>query len=715
MKLTKVGRKTIAAWKAHPRYISSCGGTRSGKTYSILQTFIIALVEEVNLGKPATINSVVSESMPHLQRGAIRDFKQIMEVEGLWEDARWNETQHTYTWNNGSILEFFSVDNAGKVHGSARDRLMINESQNIPYDIARQLFVRTRGLIVCDYNPTHSFWLNEIVEARPNCITLHSTYKDNEFLSPEQIQEIEDAGKNDPNWAKVYIEGKIGTLDGLIYDFELCDSLPVKEEMDHLVEIQGIDFGFTNDPTARVQVIADPRKKILWVRQRCYRTHMQNRHIIQDLQEDGVGNRVEIYADCAEPKSIADIKDAGFNVIPCDKSAPVKSDKLKFQLQWMQGWELYVTKDSIDLIRELRNYVWAKDKDGNPLNEPIDKFNHCFTGDTLIETENGQKRIDSIKVGERVWTSGGLKSVERLWKNGYKKICNITLFFANFEVRMSVTPDHKVKAGKQWKKVSELKRGDILWVSRFSMERNIISIKERDIIPGEQGDCTGLCGNTTTERFLQGIKYTTRMAIQRTMTSAILNVFHLRNILRNIVNLSLQGLHLTSLSSILQRSDHWHLNGTSQRRGENGTGNMHPERKRERLNAPALCAESNFYPHIQMQDSVPTIANQSGGETTTKMMKQESALYAERNSGQTDSGTQNVAVPVVLQDIEIRSEVKREVFDLQVNDIHEYFANGILVHNCLDALRYAVWTRFGQRAGYGQYSISFSKNRYGHN
>ena len=556
MKFTKVGRKTIAAWKAHPRYISSCGGTRSGKTYSILQTFILALVEEVNKGKPASINSIVSESMPHLQRGAIRDFKQIMEVEGLWEDARWNETQHTYSWSNGSILEFFSVDNAGKVHGSARDRLMINESQNIPYDIARQLFVRTRGLIVCDYNPTHSFWLNEIVEARPNCIALHSTYKDNEFLSPEQIQEIEDAGKNDPNWAKVYIEGKIGTLDGLIYDFELCDSLPVKEEMDHLVEIQGIDFGFTNDPTARVQVIADPRKKILWVRQRTYKTHMQNRHIIQDLQEDGVGNRVEIYADCAEPKSIADIKDAGYNVIPCDKSAPVKSDKLKFQLQWMQGWKLYVTKDSIDLIRELRNYVWAKDKDGNPLNEPIDKFNHCFTGDTLIETENGLKRIDSIKVGERVWTSGGLKSVERLWKNGYKKICNITLFFANFQVRMSVTPDHKVKAGKQWKKVSELKRGDILWVSSFSMERN---------------------------------------------------------------------------------------------------------------------------------------------------------------SGQTDSRTQNAAVAVVLQDIEIRSEEEREVFDLQVNDVHEYFANGILVHNCLDALRYAVWTRFGQRAGYGQYSISFSKNRYGHN
>lgn len=377
MQLTSVAKKTLSAWKRHQRYISSCGGTRSGKTFSILQTFILALIEEVNQQRPATVNSVVSESMPHLQRGAIRDFKAIMEKDGLWEEARWNETQHTYTFSNNSILEFFSVDNAGKVHGSARDRLFINEAQNIPYEIARQLFVRTRGQIVCDYNPTHSFWLNEVVEARQNCITIRSTYRDNEFLTPEQVAEIE-SNRNDRNWWKVYGEGQIGTLDGLIYNFELVDNLPAVTEMDSLVEIQGLDFGFTNDPTARVQVVADPRKKILWARQRCYKTHMLNRHIIEDLQQDGVTRRTEVYADCAEPKSIAEIKEAGYNVIPCDKDAPVRSDKLKFQLQWMQGWTLNVTKDSIDLIRELRNYTWDKDRDGNPLNQPIDKFNHLL-------------------------------------------------------------------------------------------------------------------------------------------------------------------------------------------------------------------------------------------------------------------------------------------------------------------------------------------------
>ena len=147
---------------------------------------------------------------------------------------------------------------------------------------------------------------------------------------------------------------------------------------DSLTEIHGLDFGFTNDPTARVQIYADHKRKHLYVRERCYRTHMQNRHIVEDLKADGVGRYVNVYADCAEPKSIADIRDSGFSVIACDKDAPVKSDKLKFQLQWMQGWKLFVTKDSLNLIEELRNYTWAKDKDGNLLNQPIDKFNHLL-------------------------------------------------------------------------------------------------------------------------------------------------------------------------------------------------------------------------------------------------------------------------------------------------------------------------------------------------
>ena len=350
------------------RIVSSRGGTRSGKTYAALRLlYNLALADEI-----PTITSVVSETFPHLKRGAIRDFRDVLGDE--FDETRWSRSDSTYTCPSGSIIEFFSADAPGKVHGPARDRLFLNEVQSISYETARQLFVRTRGLILMDYNPVASFWANELVETRPNCVTIHSTYKDNPFLTQEQVDEIE-ANKGDTNWWKVYGEGEIGTLEGLIYSFELIDEMP---DPQGLVEVQGMDFGFTNDPTARVRILADTGRKWAYVDQRCYRKRMLNRDIIDDLRADGVSPYVEIVADCAEPKSIAEIADAGFRIVPCDKDAPVRSEKRVFQIQWVQGWRLLVTKDSVDLIRELRSYTWAKDRDGKDLNVPIDGWDHAL-------------------------------------------------------------------------------------------------------------------------------------------------------------------------------------------------------------------------------------------------------------------------------------------------------------------------------------------------
>lgn len=370
MQFSNVFWKIRGACESHPRYISNCGGTRSTKTYSTLQ-FLYFLIPAAD--GQGDITSVVSETLPHLKKGAIRDFENIV-GHPLLGDRHWNETSKVYTFDNGARLEFFSADSPQKVHGSQRKRLFVNEANHVPYEIYRQLAIRTSSIIFIDYNPASQCWIQEKVESKENCVRIHSTYKDNPFLTDLQIREIEDQ-RTDKNWWKVYGEGLVGTLDGLIYDFEQIDQLP---PADNLTEIHGMDFGFTNDPTARVQVLADHKRKILYVRERCYETHMQNKHIVADLQADGVDRNTPIYADCAEPKSIADIQDAGFNVIACSKDAPVRSDKLKFQLQWMQGWKLYVTKDSLNLITELRNYTWAKDRDGNPLNEPIDKFNHLL-------------------------------------------------------------------------------------------------------------------------------------------------------------------------------------------------------------------------------------------------------------------------------------------------------------------------------------------------
>ena len=211
------------AAKRRPRYISNRGGTRSGKTYSTLQ-FLHILIPKAD--KAGDITSVVSETLPHLKRGAIRDFESII-GHSLKDDSHWNATDFVYTYDNGAKLEFFSAESSAKVLGPARKRLFVNEANHIDYETFRQLAVRTTGIIFIDYNPAATFWAMEKVEVKDNCITIVTTYKDNEFLSPEQVAEIED-NKNDERWWKVYGEGKVGTLEGVIYDFAQIDALPTE-------------------------------------------------------------------------------------------------------------------------------------------------------------------------------------------------------------------------------------------------------------------------------------------------------------------------------------------------------------------------------------------------------------------------------------------------------------------------------------------------------
>ena len=352
------------------RFVSSCGGTRSGKTFANLQLIYLMAMDD----SPAhpTITSVVSETFPHLKRGAIRDFP--LALGDAWEESRWAKGSSVYTCPNGSIIEFFSADSPAKVHGPARDRLFLNEVQNIPWEIARQLFIRTRGLVLLDYNPTHEGLVQQQIETRPECVTIHSTYKDNlAFLTDEQIREIE-ANQHDKNWWRVYGLGELGTLDGLIYpDIELIDEMP---PADGLREIGGVDFGF-HDPTAIVRVLADHGRKCAYIDEIAYQREMRNGDITAALVGAGFSRATNIWADAAEPKSIAEIAaGSGLRVRACDKSAPVRSEKRRFQLQWMQGWKLRVTKRSLNLIKDLRNYAWEKDVDGNFTGFPIHDWSH---------------------------------------------------------------------------------------------------------------------------------------------------------------------------------------------------------------------------------------------------------------------------------------------------------------------------------------------------
>lgn len=345
-----------------PRYINSCGGARSSKTFSILQL----LWQLAMLDSKPTLTSVVSETLPHLKRGAIRDFCTLTETNEMM--PCWNKSDHIFTLPNGSRIEFFSADAPGKVLGPARDRLFVNEANHIPHETFRQLATRTRGLIIYDYNPTADFWGTEVYPLRENCITIHSTYRDNEFLPASQIAEIE-ANKTDENWWRVYGLGLVGRLEGVIFpDFELVDALP-----DNGVELYGMDFGFTNDPTVLIRVRIDTGRREIYADELLYDKGMLNADIIDAMRREGIHRNTPVYADSAEPKTIEEIKRAGFNCLPS-----YKATRKAEQLQMMRGYKLHVTKSSLNIIRELRGYTWAQDKDGKLLNEPITHNDHAM-------------------------------------------------------------------------------------------------------------------------------------------------------------------------------------------------------------------------------------------------------------------------------------------------------------------------------------------------
>lgn len=344
------------------------GGTRSGKTYSILQLLNILIPAA---DKAGDITSVVSETLPHLKRGAIRDFENIIGTPLKMHPA-WNASENVFTYPNGAKLEFFSADAPGKVQGPARKRLFMNECNHIEHETFRQLEVRTTGLIILDYNPSATFWCIEQIEPRQNCIRIHSTYKDNSFLSPEQIASIE-ANMSDKNWWKVYGLGELGQLEGQIFDFDQIDALP---EDARLKEVWGLDFGF-RDPTAIVKMLADTGRKIAYIQQKAYRSNMDNNDIAAELNNAQFPAHTTLWCDAAEPKSIAEIAAAtGGKIKACDKGGVSVGSKRKFQILWVQGWRLFVTKESVDVIKALRNYVWEKDANGNDTDVPVHKWSH---------------------------------------------------------------------------------------------------------------------------------------------------------------------------------------------------------------------------------------------------------------------------------------------------------------------------------------------------
>lgn len=355
------------------------GGTSAGKTFGILPLLIDYAIKH-----PRKEISVVSESIPHLRKGAAKDFIKIMKATHRWRDERWNKTIMKYEFSNGSYIEFFSVDQPDKLRGARRHVLYINECNNVGWSAYMQLQVRTADIVWLDFNPTHEFWYHSNVVGDEDWEELILTYKDNEGAPQNAINEIEKARlkaeAGDPwwqNWYRVYGLGLVGRLEGVVFsNYELIDDIP--DTAIHLG--QGLDFGYTNDPTGVTDIYdwTSPEGEYYRVLDEVlYSTGMLNKDIVPYL-------RSPVVADSAEPKSIDEIWTYGVDIRGATKGA----DSILFGIQVMQNQRYLVTKRSVNLIKELRNYTWDIDKNtGLSINKPIDKWNHLLDGIRYHEME----------------------------------------------------------------------------------------------------------------------------------------------------------------------------------------------------------------------------------------------------------------------------------------------------------------------------------------
>ena len=339
------------------------GGTSAGKTFGILPILIDKAART-----PMLEISVVSESIPHLRRGAMKDFLKIMKLTHRYVDAHWNRSLLTYTFANGSYIEFFSADMDDKLRGARRNILYVNEANNVTFEAYLQLSIRTNKEIYIDFNPTQEFWAHTEVVPQEDADFIILNYKDNEALDENIVKEIESAKEKAKvssyweNWWKVYGLGQIGSLQGAVFNnWKQIDKIPEEAK---LIGI-GLDFGYTNDPTAIVEVYNWNGQRI--INELCYRSGMLNTDIAKILPSN-----VPIYADSSEPKSIDEIKRFGKTIRGVTKG----KDSINYGIQVMQSQEYLVTSNSTNLIKELRGYVWDTDKSGTKLNKPIDYNNH---------------------------------------------------------------------------------------------------------------------------------------------------------------------------------------------------------------------------------------------------------------------------------------------------------------------------------------------------
>ena len=380
-------------YRSDAKIVINRGGTRSSKSYSLAQLAVLFLV--TGYVKPGVriasgVWSVVRKTLPALKASVLRDFDEILHEKGLYNRLKINKSELTYTYKN-RMVEFFSVDNQQKVRSRKRDVLNVSEANEILYDDYRQLLFRTEHRIYLDFNPSDiNTWINIELEQKRmpkygDVEVIQSSYKDNSFLSDDRIREIEMLSDTDPEYWQIFGLGEYGIITGLVFpEMQIVGSIPK-----HATLLgDGLDFGFTVDPTASYDLWVWQNN--LYFDERIYATRLTMPDISATWLSQDKDKNQKCVADSANPTGIEELFNLGWNVHGAEKGP----GSVNAGIDILKRYNLHATYNSQGIINEQKLYKWQTDKNGVTLNKPIDKFNHAWDGlryiamDTLTERPN---------------------------------------------------------------------------------------------------------------------------------------------------------------------------------------------------------------------------------------------------------------------------------------------------------------------------------------
>lgn len=374
--------------------VSEQGSGRSSKTYNTM----IWLVWQC-LSAPKTTVSVCRATLPSLKGSVLRDFIEIVQRIGVYSDKSYNKSDLIYSFSNGSWVEFFSCDNEQKLRGRKRKILFVNEANELKFLEWQQLQLRTTQFSIIDYNPSFSdeHWICEL-NKDPRTYHFITTYKDNPFLEQKVVEEIESLKRKNYSLWQIYGLGQQALVEGLVFrNVDVVERVPLSNYRRR--RFLGMDFGYTNDPTAIVDVTIEEETKTLYIDELCYRTQMLTSDIVRELKEQG---QVKIVSESADPRLVQEIYRAGINIHPVVKY----KGSIEAGITKMQEYKIVITKRSINLIKEFRNYTYSQDKEGKWMNTPIDVWNHGIDAIRYVimsEVLGGQRKaIDLARIARRI-------------------------------------------------------------------------------------------------------------------------------------------------------------------------------------------------------------------------------------------------------------------------------------------------------------------------